>query len=245
MAEPIKKGIAQAILSFLLGAATRGLGGGVGGMGAGLGGGIGGTAGILGSVAMPEAETPEYPQEFSPQYDHYYNVVAIPGAPNFNQHGKADASTIDQAGRMQTLEEHYDALTKYLRMLPPNATPRQMRDALNRGKQDEKNLPQFWNESKSRRPFSVSSSAVEGIRLTPDGRVEVKWVGKPSKNNPSGWYTFRKYPNVQEASLAAQQLLKADSIGRAVYPVISHPPKNPNPALGEWNFQNYDPSYAD
>ena len=243
MAEPTKKGIAQAILSFLLGAATRGIGGGLvgGGMGAGLGGGIGGTAGILGSVAMPEAEgRAEYPQEFSPQYDHYYNVVAIPGAPNFNQHGKADASTIDQAGRMQTLEEHYDALTKYLRTLPPNATPRQMRDALNRGKQEEKNLPQFWNESKSRRPFSVSSSAVSGIRLSPDGRVEVSW-----QSNPAKWYTFRKYPNVQEASLAAQQLLKADSIGRAVYPVISHPPKNPNPALGEWNFQNYDPSYAE
>ena len=102
---------------------------------------------------------------------------------------------------MQTLEEHYDALTKYLRMLPPNATPRQMRDALNRGKQDEKNLPQFWNESKSRRPFSVSSSAVSGIRLSPDGRVEVAW-----QSNPTKWYTFRKYPDVQQASLAAQQL---------------------------------------
>lgn len=241
MAEPNKKGIAQAILSFLLGAATRGLGGGIGGaVGGGLGGGIGGTAGILGSVAMPEAEgRAEYPQEFSPQYDHYYNVVAIPGAANYNQHGKADASTIDQAGRMQTLEEHYEALTKYLRALPPNATPRMMRDALNKGKQEEKNLPQFWNESKSRRPFSVSSSAVAGIRLSSDGRVEVAW-----QSNPTQWYTFKKYPDVQKASLAAQELLKADSIGRAVYPVRTRPPKKPDPTLGYWNFDNYDESYA-
>ena len=111
-----------------------------------------------------------------------------------------------------------------------------VRAALHRGLEEEKNLAAFWNESESRRPFSVSSSAVTGIRLTPDARVEVQWKGKPT------WYTFRQYKDTHEASLAAQKLLQADSIGRAVYPVVSRPTKNP--LLGSWNRANYDGAFA-
>lgn len=176
----------------------------------------------------------QYPEEFSPDAWHNYDVVNIPGKANFNQHGKANSSVIDEAGVMQDIDLHNKTITKYIR---PGMTPKQQRLALNQGLQEEKNLPQFWNESKSRRPFSVSSSAVSGIRLTPDARIEVQWKNKPT------WYTFKAYPNTYEASKAAQELLKADSIGRAVYPIRSRNIK-PTDDLGWWNYPNYDGSMA-
>lgn len=176
----------------------------------------------------------QYPTEFAPDAWHNYDVVNIPGKANFNQHGKANSSVIDEAGVMQDIDLHNKTITKYIR---PGMTPKQQRLALNQGLQDEKNLPQFWNESKSRRPFSVSSSAVSGIRLTPDARIEVQWKNKPT------WYTFKAYPNTYEASKAAQELLKADSIGRAVYPIRSRNIK-PTSDLGWWNYPNYDGSMA-
>lgn len=206
-------------------------------------------AGILGSVSGASRSAPsipgisdaasqfmakQYPTEFAPDAWHNYDVVNIPGKANFNQHGKANSSVIDEAGVMQDIDLHNKTITKYIR---PGMTPKQQRLALNQGLQEEKNLPQFWNESKSRRPFSVSSSAVSGIRLTPDARIEVQWKNKPT------WYTFKQYPNTYEASKAAQELLKADSIGRAVYPIRSRNIK-PTNDLGWWNYPNYDPSMA-
>ena len=139
---------------------------------------------------------------------------------------------------MQSLDEHNNAIQKYVSMLPPGADPKTVRAALYRGLEEEKKLDAFWDESKSRKPFSVSSSAVTGIRLTPDARIEVQWKGRPT------WYTFKQYPTTYDASLAAQKLLNADSIGRAVYPVISRPPRNPNPLLGSFNMANYDGAFA-
>ena len=131
-----------------------------------LSGGLPGAGGgIPGGGSLPpgadEFAAKQYPNEFAPEYNHMYKVVNIPGAPNFNQHGKADAATIREAGRMQTIKEHNDTLLKYIR---PGMTPRQMRDALNRGAEEEKRLPQFWNESKSRRPVVCSR------RHPPDSR---------------------------------------------------------------------------
>lgn len=180
-----------------------------------------------------------YPTEFSPGAFHNYGVVYVPsvdGKANENQFGKSYKPVIEEAGRMQTLKEHNDAITKYVKMLPSNADPKMVRAALSRGLEEEKRLPQFWNESKSRRPFKVSSSAVTGIRLTPDARIEVQW-----KNSPK-WYSFKQYPDTQQASLAAQKLLQENSIGRAVYPVVSRNVKNS--MLGSWNIDNYDPAYA-
>lgn len=197
-------------------------------------GGNGGNAGNHGGPGSAFTAR-EYPTQFAPGAWHEYGVVQIPGKANYNQMGKANLSTIEEAGVMQDLELHNRTITKYLR---PGMTPQEQRAALNRGLQEEKNLPQFWNESASRRPFSVSSSAVSGIRLTPDARIEVAW-----QSNPSKWYTFRQYPNTYEASKAAQELLKADSIGRAVYPVVSKG-IGVRGDLGAWNAPNYDAGMA-
>lgn len=214
--------IAKQILSMLLGA-------GIGSMG--------GAGGILGSVLGGSSGFGDdgYPKEFSPGKHHVYKVVNIPGAPNYNQYGKADKAIIDEAGEMQSLKEHRDALTKYIR---PGMTPKQLRVAEEMGLDEEKKLPKFWNESEDRRPFKVSSSAVTGIRITPMGNVEVQWHGSPK------WYTFKQYANTHEASLKAKELLQADSIGRAVYPVKSRHIKHPKKGLGKWNSENYEEAYA-
>lgn len=217
-------------------------------MGGGIAGGIGGNIGGAGGAG--DGSSSGYPEEFAPDSTHNYNVVYAPRPDgvegpyqNMNYMGKANAATIAEAAEQQSLKEHNEVLTKYVRMLPKNATPKQVRDAIQRGRDEEKQLPKWWNESDNRREFSVSSSAVKGIRITPEGNVEVKW-GKPSKNNPGGWYTFKKYGNTHDASIAARKLLQSDSIGRAVYPVVSHPPKKPNPLLGGWNRDNYEAAYA-
>lgn len=221
--------IAKQILSMLLGAGIGSMGGAagiLGGAGGILGGALGGSSGF---------GDDGYPKEFAPDKHHVYKVVNIPGKPNFNSEGKANMAIIDEAGEMQSLQEHRDALTKYIR---PGMTPKQLRVAQEMGLDEEKKLPKFWNESEDRRPFKVSSSAVTGIRITPMGNVEVQWHGSPK------WYTFKQYANTHDASLAAKKLLKADSIGRAVYPVVSRHIKNPENGLGEWNSKNYEPAYA-
>lgn len=196
--------------------------------------------GLTGGASTQAAgfEAGSYPDEFAPGRTHEYTVHNIPGAANFNAEGKSYASIIEDAGRMQTIREHNKAVTQFLR---PGMNPREQRDALMRGVEAEKKLPQFWNESESRVPFSVSSSCVSGIRLTPDARIEVEWSGTPGK-----WYTFRQYKDTHKASLAAQELLKADSIGRAVMPTQRHgkPLKFKDPDIGYWNRKNYDPAFA-
>ena len=247
---PVDKAeIAKEILALALGAAMGGAsraGGsvasrllsGAAGSGRGAAGSGGGVPSIPGiSSVAQKFMAKQYPEEFAPQAWHYYDVVNVPGAPNFNQHGKANAGTIDEAGIMQDIGLHNRTITKYLR---PGMSPKEERIALQQGLQEEKNLPQFWNESKSRRPFSVSSSAVTGIRLTPDARIEVQWKSSPK------WYTFKSYPNTQAASEAAQKLLKADSIGQAVMPFQRNGVrlKFKNPDIGWWSKINYDGSYA-
>ena len=216
-------------------------GGGIGGIG-----GFGGmaAAGFSGNGASSGPLATEYPKEYAPEPNHGYNVAYIPGNPQNNSSGRAARQTIDEAAVQQTIQEHNEALNRYLRLLPKNATPRQVRDAIQRGREDEKKLAAWWNESNNRRQFQVSSSAVSGIRVTPDGNVEVEWGSTPGK-----WYTFRKYGDTRKASEAARDLLKADSIGRAVYPVVSRGPgaayiSKKGHMLGEWNAPNYAAGYA-
>lgn len=216
------------------------------GLGGSPGGSLGGSAStLMGGISGDTTGNGGYPSEFAPGSHHYYKVFYEPRPAgvkgpyqNMNSMGRADAATIAEASEQQTREDHTEALMKYVRMLPANATPRQIQEAMDRGREEEKSLPKWWNESNNRREFSVSSSAVSGIRITPEGSVQVKW-GKSPK-----WYTFRNYPNTMLASRAARELLESDSIGRAVYPVMSRPPKKPNKLLGAWNRKNYETGYA-
>lgn len=238
-----KAAIAKEILAFALGASM-----GAGRAGSSMAANLiasasrGGTGGSVPSVpglsqVAQRFMAREYPEQFAPDAWHYYDVLNIPGKANYNQHGKANAGAIEDAGVMQDLDTHNRTITKYIR---PGMKPHDERLALQRGLMEEKNLPQFWNESKSRRPFAVSSSAVSGIRLTPDARIEVQWKSSPR------WYTFKAYPDTYTASRAAQELLKADSIGQAVMPYQRKgvPLNFKKPGMCWWNRKNYDPNYA-
>ena len=185
--------IGRAVLSAILN-----LGGG-GGMAGYVLGGIGGKAPSNSTV------DDEYP---SPM--HTVNVNYVPGPPRYNQGVKRGVA--EKAARMQTIEEHNDALTKYLRALPPNATPREKHLAIVKGAEEEEKLMSYWDDKKPRRNYSPSSSAVKAVRITPDHRIQVQWGTSPK------WYTYKQHANAYEASLAAQRLLTAGSIGLAVYP---------------------------
>lgn len=185
----------------------------------------------------------QYPTRFTPGTYHDYEVQHLPGRANLNSVGKKFSKEIKEGGRMQSKEEHNNALLKFLK---PGMTPKEQHIAAMMGQEAEKALPQFWNESKGRPvngvEYEVSSSAVSGIRLTPDGRIEVKWGQK----NPT-WYTFKEFPNTYEASREAQKLLMCGSIGQAVMPTQ----RNGKPIkfkkktvdglpMGWWNAANYD-----
>lgn len=173
-----------------------------------------------------------YPTEFTPGINHVYDI--LDGVGNVKSGDK-------DAARMQSLDEHNNAITKYLR---PGMNPKEAREAIMRGREYERNLPSFWNDSKTREghPYHASSSAVDGVRLTPDGRVEVRWRGGGK------WYTFKQYPNTYEASKAAQKLLTADSIGVAVMPFQRKGKflefKDKSKPYSSWNRPNYDGAFA-
>lgn len=214
-----------------------------------------GTAGILGS-GPAQAGAPfnrelnrfmakEYPTEFAPDVNHSFDVQWIDagGKANMNSLGKANMDRVNAAGVMQSLEEHNQALLQYVK---PGQSPAERYMALQMGREAEKQLPAYWNESATRpgHEFQVSSSAVDGIRVTPFGTIEVKWHGG---KNPK-WYTFGQYENTYEASKAAQELLKADSLGRAVMPwqrkgkVLNF--KHPENNYSWWNSANYNAAFA-
>lgn len=213
------------------------------------GGPLNGAAGVLAGVSIPASGTvearnyraSEYPTEFAPGTNHEYDVqgVNLPkGVSDNNSMGKANMAVVEDAGIMQTLDEHNAALTKYVR---PGMNPAQKYMAIQKGREEEKLLPKFWNESASRLPFQVSSSAVNGIRITPGGTVEVRWKSSPK------WYTFQQFPNTYEASKAAYELLKADSIGRAVMPFQRKGKHIDYKSGGDhswWNKKYYNSAFA-
>ena len=200
------------------------------------------TVSPLGSgLSMYEAS--DYPRDFSPGVNHEFDVVHVPGKANNNALGHGNTGNIDEAGVMQSLEEHNRALLQFVR---PGQTPAERYKALQEGREAEKKLPAYWNESATREghEFQVSSSAVNGIRVTPYGTIEVKWA---STKNPDKWYTFGEFPNTYEASKAAQQLLLAPSIGRAVMPFQRHgkPLKFKNAAdYSWWNRRYYNAAFG-
>lgn len=216
----------QDVLSLLLGA-------GLNSRAMDFASGVFGSAG-LGPDASIEDSASDYPKSsmqvsITPVADGVHNAMLQVGV-------------ADKAARMQTLREHNDAINQFLK---PGQSKAERMEALRKGKQAEKELLSFWADKKPRVNYTPSSSAVEAIRITPENRIQVKWRGKPSKKNPSGWYTFLPSATPFEASEAFKSLVMAPSIGRAVYPVISRPLKKFNPYINNnWNSKYYDPSKA-
>lgn len=147
--------------------------------------------------------------------------------------GELQRATAQKASKMQELNEHNRALTKFLR---PGQTPAERIEAIRKGKEAEKKLWAFWDDDRPRINYTPSSSAVESIRITPDNRVQVKWRKGPK------WYDFLAASDPYQASEAFSALVTAPSIGRAVWPVLTRNVKKPQPNLGWWNMTHFDPS---
>ena len=196
-------------------------------------------SGVFGSAGLgPEASL----EDSASKYPESTMQVRIKPVGDGVHNAMLQVGVADKAARMQTLREHNDALNQFLK---PGQSKAERMEALRKGKQAEKELLSFWADKKPRVNYTPSSSAIEAIRITPENRIQVKWRGKPSKKNPSGWYTFLPSATPFEASEAFKSLVMAPSIGRAVYPVISRPLKKFNPYINNnWNSKYYDPSKA-
>lgn len=196
-------------------------------------------SGVFGSVGLgPDASI----EDSASKYPESSMQVRITPVGDGVHNAMLQVGVADKAARMQTLREHNDALNQFLK---PGQSKAERMEAIRKGKQAEKELLSFWADKKPRVNYTPSSSAIEAIRITPKNRIQVKWRGKPSKKNPSGWYTFLPSATPFEASEAFKSLVMAPSIGRAVYPVISRPLKKFNPYINNnWNSKYYDPSKA-
>jgi hypothetical protein len=196
-------------------------------------------AGVFGSAGLgPDASI----EDSASNYPESSMQVRITPVGDGVHNAMLQVGVADKAARMQTLREHNDAINQFLK---PGQTKAERMEAIRKGKQAEKELLSFWADKKPRVNYTPSSSAIEAIRITPENRIQVKWRGKPSKKNPSGWYTFLPSATPFEASEAFKSLVMAPSIGRAVYPVVSRPLKKFNPYINNnWNSKYYDPSKA-
>ena len=150
---------------------------------------------ILGGLGPELADS--YPSDSTFVYD----MLFLPGGSVSNMAQNREAM------RQQTLDEHNAALMQYVR---PGMDPLQMRWAIEKGKEAERNLPQFWDDSKPLRTTHATSNAVSGVRINPDNSISVQFGGRGK------WYTYRGGVNRQTASVEAQKLLSSPDIERAI-----------------------------
>lgn len=136
-----------------------------------------------------------------------YDMNYIPGPPQENR--MLLQKVADEAILRQTPEEHIAALK--------------------RG--DEKNLLSWWDEDRPRVNFTPSSSAVSGIRITPDNRIQIRF-GRGSK-----WYSYRGGSTPGQAAIELKKLIgqNGKSIGRAL--LRNHP------RFGQWARDHYLSGY--
>lgn len=136
-----------------------------------------------------------------------YDLNYIPGRAQNN--GMLMQNIADEAILRQTPEEHMQALTKYVR---PGMTPAEQKIALQRGKEYEESLLSWWDEDRPRRNFTPSSSAVSGIRITPDNRIQIRF------GRGGTWYSYRGGATPNQAAIELKKLIgtRGQSIGRAL-----------------------------
>lgn len=180
--------------------------------------GVGGGTGATASESMDKVD--------SLGHNFNYDLNYIPGKPQENR--MLMQQTADEYAPRQTLAEHIAALRRYVR---PGMNPAQMKEALRRGKEYEQSLPQWWDDDRPRKNFTPSSSAVSGIRITPDNKIQIRF-GKGSK-----WYSYRGGENPGAAANEVQKLIgkNRQSIGRNLV--------RKSKVFGQWAREHYLPGY--
>lgn len=180
--------------------------------------GVGGGTGAASSESMDKVD--------SLGHNFNYDLNYIPGPAQMNR--MLMQQTADEYAPRQTLAEHIAALRRYVR---PGMNPAQMKEALRRGKEYEQSLPQWWDDDRPRKNFTPSSSAVSGIRITPDNRIQIRF-GKGSK-----WYSYRGGENPGAAAKEVQKLIgkNGQSIGQNLV--------RKSKVFGQWAKDHYLPGY--
>lgn len=145
-----------------------------------------------------------YPPRMVHVFD-YGNILRDNGGDPWLNH-TLDVMEAD-ALEMQDLQEHNEALNKYIR---PGQTPAERQAAIIRGEKEERKLKGFWDEDRrTRRKTGIGSTAVSNVRI--DGnRIKVRFGGRGK------WYTYRGGKDAKSTSHEARLLLAAPSIGRAI-----------------------------
>ena len=199
-------------------------GGAAGSIISGLGGGGGGSFGGEGSSGVSAAGTGDKVSSIGHNFN--YDLNYIPGPARENRMLVQDIA--NEAILRQTPEEHMRALTKYVR---PGMTPAEKKIALQRGKEYEESLLSWWDDDRPRRNFTPSSSAVSGIRITPDNRIQIRF-GRGGK-----WYSYRGGSTPNQAAIELKKLIGTNgkSIGRA----LCRKSKN----FGQWARDHYLSGY--
>lgn len=198
MAEKVLRAAAQMMAGMILGGMSPVVGR-LGGRSIGTGT---ATRILEGAASGTVADYPK-PNKF------IYDVDYVAGAPQNNAAYKGNPNP--RAMRMQTIQEHNRALNKYIR---PGMNPLELRAAIEKGKEEERNLDSFWtDDSRPRRNVRSSSSAVSDVVINTDGTLSIRFRDK------GNWYTYRGGADPYEAAMAAHDLVTAPSLGKAINPV--------------------------
>jgi hypothetical protein len=195
------------------------------GSGASAAGGVGAMTLLSGVGGGPSVDDGSDKAE-SLGHNFNYDLNYIPGPAQMNH--MLMQETADEYAPRQTLLEHVNALRRYVR---PGMNPAQMKEALRRGKEYEQSLPQWWDDDRPRKNFTPSSSAVSGIRITPDNRIQIRF-GKGSK-----WYSYRGGATPGDAAKEVQKLIgtNGQSIGQNLV--------RKSKVFGQWAREHYLPGY--
>ena len=183
--------------------------------------GVGGGTGAASSESMDKVD--------SLGHNFNYDLNYIPG-PEKQMNRMLMQETADEYAPRQTLAEHVAALRRYVR---PGMNPAQMKEALRRGKEYEQSLPQWWDDDRPRKNFTPSSSAVSGIRITPDNRIQIRF-GKGSK-----WYSYRGGATPGAAAEEVQKLIGTN--GKSIGQALAR--KGLKNGFGKWAEEHYLAGY--
>lgn len=76
----------------------------------------------------------------------------------------------------------------------------------------EGTMVQWWpgEDNKPRVAFGPASTAISGVKINKDGKIQVQWKGGGK------WYTYRSGTDLRDTTDIAKSLLTAPSIGRAL-----------------------------
>lgn len=77
----------------------------------------------------------------------------------------------------------------------------------------EKELEEWWpnEDTRPRKTLHPKSTAINGIRITKGGNIQIQWNGKSGK-----WYTYRGGDDIRQTSERVKDLMLYPSIGRAL-----------------------------